>query len=68
MAAIAAEVADADCKVDVVEFSPRASLGPLLLRAWKENRIQKRPQQQQQQQQQEMEEDIGKMRVAHFCG
>ena len=65
MAAIAAEVADAQCKVDVVEFSPRASLGPLLLRAWKENQIRRRPQQQQQQ---ELEEDIGKMRVAHFCG
>ena len=66
MAAIAAEIADAECKVDVVEFSPRASLGPLLLRAWKENQIQKRPQQQQQQQ--EMEENIGKMSVVHFCG
>jgi hypothetical protein len=65
MAAIAEEVADAQCKVDVVEFSPRASLGPLLLRAWKENQIRRRPQQQQQQ---ELEEDIGKMRVAHFCG
>lgn len=37
LAAIAGETLDASCDVEIVEFSPRASLGPLVLRALKDN-------------------------------
>jgi hypothetical protein len=60
IALIAREIADAGCDVEVVEFSPRAMLGPLVMRAWKEN--------QAQQQQQQQQPAAGQMRVMHFMG
>jgi hypothetical protein len=55
----------ANCDVEVVEFAARAMLGPLVMRAWKENEMLR---QQQQQQQQQQHQNIGQLRVVHFMG
>ncbi len=57
MAAIAAEITDAMCDVEIIEFSPRALLGPLVLRTWKEN-----------QSKGGRLDDGRKMKVSHFFG
>jgi hypothetical protein len=58
MVAIAGELVDAECDVEVVEFAPRAMLGPLLLRAWKEREELRRQQLQ----------GGGQFRVTQFIG
>jgi hypothetical protein len=59
LAAIIGEIAGANKDVEVVEFAARAMLGPLVMRAWKENEM-LRPQPQR--------EDIGQLRITHFSG
>ena len=58
MVAIAGELVDAECDVEVVEFAPRAMLGPLLLRVWKEREELRRQQLQ----------GGGQFRVTQFIG
>jgi hypothetical protein len=57
MATIARQLVDAPCGVEVVEFSPRASLGPLVLRAWKENQGEVKN-----------VDDVKQLRVTNFFG
>ena len=67
LAVIAEELVAANANVHVVEFSPSASLGPLVLRTWRQRQMMRRQQQQQQQQQQqEWKQQDGQLRVTHF--
>ena len=68
LAVIAEELVAANANVHVVEFSPSASLGPLVLRTWRQRQMMRQQQQQQQQQQQEWKQQDGQLRVTHFIG
>ena len=65
LAAIAEELLAANRNVHVVEYSPSASLGPLVLRTWRQRHMM---QQQQQQHQQEWKQQDEQIRVTHFMG